>query len=146
QVDLTIDLVAQKLSQYLEAWHLTDPQPLAQTPTSHVYTVASGNERVILKLLTPVGTEERVGAIALRCYDGHGAVRLLRADEEAHLLEYADGENLVGMVQRGDDEQATAIMADVLNGLHGAGKDCSPEGLVSLKRWFRALFARAEAD
>jgi streptomycin 6-kinase len=143
---LTADLTAKTLPQYLKAWNLTDPQPLAQTPTSHVYTVTSGGERVILKLLTPLGTEERGGAVALRCYDGHGAVRLLRADEQAHLLEYADGDNLVGMVERGDDEQATGIMADVLNQLHVAGKDSPPNGLIPLRTWFRSLFKKAEAD
>src|SRR5258708_28964525 len=101
--------MSEKLTHYLQAWHLSDPQLLAQTPTSHVYTVKSGGERVILKLLTPLGNEEQSGAAALRCYDGHGAVWLLRYDEHAHLLEYADGENLIGMVKRGHDEQATAI-------------------------------------
>ncbi len=138
-------MVSDKLNHYLQAWKLTDPQPLAQTATSHVYTVTHEGTLVVLKLLTEVGAEERAGAVALRHYNGHGAVRLLRADENAHLLEYADGENLVGMVKGGGDAQATAIIGDVLNQLHAAPKTF-PDGLYPLKRWFRELFRKADAD
>lgn len=138
-------MVSDKLVYYLKAWTLAAPQPLAQTVTSHVYTVTHEGTRAVLKLLTEVGEEERAGAVALRHYNGHGAVRLLRADENAHLLEYADGENLVGMVKRGDDAQATAIIGDVLNQLHAAPKTF-PDGLYTLKRWFRELFRKADAD
>lgn len=134
-----------KLKHYLDVWKLTDPEPLAQTGTSHVCTVTFEGTRVVLKILTPAGGEERNGAVALRCFDGHGAVKLLRVDDGAHLLEYADGDDLVGMVRGGEDERATAIIGDVLNQLHAA-KPPFPEGLVPLKRWFRELFERAEAD
>lgn len=134
-----------KLKHYLDAWTLTDPQPLAQTGTSHVCTVTLEGTRVVLKILTPAGGEERNGAVALRCFDGHGAVKLLRVDDGAHLLEYVDGDDLVGMVRNGEDDRATGIIGDVLNQLHAA-KPPFPEGLVPLRRWFRDLFERAEAD
>jgi len=135
-----------KLEHYLRAWNLSDPQPLAETVSSYVYTVTSGEKRVVLKLLTPRGDEEKSGVLALRCYDGHGAVRLLRADDAAQLLEYADGEDLIALVKRGEDEKATEIIADVLNRLHVASTESIPDGLFSLKRWFRSLFLKAEAD
>ena len=69
------------LNYYLSIWYLTDPQLLAETPTSHVYTVTCAGETVVLKLLTDYGWEEQRGATALRFYDGHGAVRLYAADE-----------------------------------------------------------------
>jgi streptomycin 6-kinase len=62
------------------------------------------------------------------------------------LMEYADGKNLVPLVKAGNDEQATEIIADVLNELHSASTEPPPEGLYPLKRWFRSLFKRAEAD
>jgi len=136
---------SQTLSYYLEAWNLSNPQPLAETATSHVYTALSEGERVILKLLKPVGEEERKGALALRYFDGQGAVRLLREDENAHLLEYADGQDLTGMVKAGDDEGAAIIIAGVINQLHSVGK-APPEGLTPLKRWFQTLFAKADQD
>src|SRR5688500_13089244 len=61
------------LNHYLSLWVLSDPQILAQTPTSHVYTVTRAGKTVILKLLTEYGWEEQRGAAALRYYDGHGA-------------------------------------------------------------------------
>jgi streptomycin 6-kinase len=83
--------------------------------------------------------------VALRHFNGRGAVRLLRSDDGAHLLEYADGENVAGLVQNGQDESATAIIADVLNALH-ANDAAPPEGITTLRRWFRALFVQAEQD
>lgn len=136
----------EKLEGYLRAWNLSDPEPLAETISSHVYTVTLGDSRVVLKLLTARGHEERSGASALRCFDGHGAVRLVRADDHAQLLEYADGEDLYAMIQRGQDEQATEIIAGVLNKLHAASADTFPDGLFPLRRWFRSLFLKADAD
>jgi len=135
-----------KLQHYLTAWNLAGPQLLAETPTSHVYTVTSGAERVILKVLSEIGEEEQVGAAALRYWDGRGAVRLLRQDEGAHLLEYADGDDLISRVTHGGDEEATAIIADVLNQLHAPSSRPIPDELTPLRRWFRSLFKKAEAD
>src|SRR6185503_942523 len=104
------------LNHYLRLWNLRDPESLAQTPTSHVYTVMRSSERVVLKLLTPIGVEDESGAVvALRYFDGHGAVRLLAHDDRAHLLEYAGDEELARMVSRGDDLTAAVVIAGVLN-------------------------------
>ena len=72
-----------KLNHYLAAWELANPHLLTQTMTSQLYTVTHGAETVVLKLLSPSETEEQRGALALRYFDGHGAVRLLRYDEGA---------------------------------------------------------------
>jgi streptomycin 6-kinase len=139
-------MMTDQLNHYLQAWDLSDPQPLASTVTSNLYTVTLNGTRTVLKLLTPVGDEERMGALALRYYDGRGAVRLLRNDDQAQLLEYAAGEDLTGMVRNGDDERATEIIADVLNTLHSASREPPPAGLMSLDVRFRALFQRADED
>ncbi len=133
------------LQHYVTAWKLADPQPVAQTPTSHVYTVTADQTTVILKILTPYGVEERMGALALRHFNGRGAVRLLHSDDGAHLLEYAGGEDLTGLVKNGQEETATAIIADVINALH-ANDAAPPAGITTLRQWFRALFVQAEQD
>lgn len=139
--------ISDQLDHYLTAWNLDNPELLAETATSHVYRVNSGGTQVVLKLLTPIGiADEHTGAIALRYFDGHGAVRLLREDEKAHLLEYADGEDLTALIRRGADEQSTAIIVDVLNQLHLASAAPPLDGLVPLRRWFRDLFQKAQAD
>ena len=135
-----------KLNYYLSAWNLSNPQLLVQTMTSHIYTVMHGTETVILKLLSPSEFDEQRGAAALRYFDGRGAVSLLRYDEGAHLLEYAAGDELVTLVERGEDENATRIIAQVIQQIHGAPQDAPRDGLVMLDRWFRGLFTKAAAD
>jgi len=135
---------AERLERYCALWGLAEPTLIAETVTSKVYTVGAGGERVILKLLTPVGEQdESSGAVALRCWDGSGAVRLLKADSQAHLLEYAAGEDLIGMVKNGDDDQATTIIADVLNRMHSVPMGAAADGLILLRRWFRDLLVYA---
>src|SRR5215204_3942135 len=107
------------LNHYLRLWNLRDPQPLALSPRGAVYTAYQNSEKVVLKLLTPIGVEDEADAVvALRYFDGHGAVRLLAHDERAQLLEYAGDEELAQMVVRGGDLAAAEVIAGVLNQLH----------------------------
>lgn len=135
-----------RLSHYLSAWRLSNPQLLTQTMTSHIYTVTQGTETVILKLLSASETEEQRGAASLRYFAGHGVVRLLRSDENAHLMEYASGDELVTLVQRGEDEAATRIIAQVIQQIHSVPLSASVEGLLGLDEWFGELFNKAERD
>ena len=135
------------LNHYLRLWNLRDPELLAQTPTSHVYTVMRSGERVVLKLLTPIGVEDESGAVvALRYFDGQGAVRLLAHDDRAHLLEYAGDEELARMVSRGDDLAAAVVIAGVLNKLHRPQPDVPTPQLQTLRQRFRSLFSTAAQD
>lgn len=135
-----------KLHYYLTTWNLSDPQFLTQTMTSHIYTATYETETVILKLLSPSEIDEQRGAVALRYFDGHGAVRLLRYDEGAHLMEYAAGDELVTLVERGEDENATRIIAQVIQQLHSVPQNIPHDGLFMLERWFEALFNKAASD
>jgi streptomycin 6-kinase len=135
-----------KLNYYLAAWELSNPELLTQTVTSHIYTVTHRAETFVLKLLSRSEMEEQRGALSLRYFDGHGAVRLLRYDEGAQLMEYAAGDQIVTLVERGEDEHATRIIAQVISQLHGVPQDAPYDGLVPLNRWFRALFAKAAVD
>jgi streptomycin 6-kinase len=135
-----------RLNYYLTAWNLANLQFLTQSATSHIYTVTHESETVILKLLSASETEEQTGALALRYFGGQGAVRLLRHDEGAHLLEYADGDELVTLVERGEDENATRIIAQVIRQLHSVPQDAPRDGLFMLDRWFGSLFNKGAAD
>lgn len=136
----------EKLYYYLATWDLSNPQFLTQTLTSHIYTVTYEAKTVILKLLSPSETDEQQGAVALRYFDGNGAVLLLHYDEGAQLMEYATGDELVTLVERGEDENATRIIAQVIKQLHSVPQDAPKDGLIMLDRWFEALFVRAMAD
>jgi streptomycin 6-kinase len=135
-----------KLNDYLAAWQLANPQLLTQSLTSHLYTVTHENETIVLKLLSSAETEERRGAVSLRYFAGRGAVRLLRYDDEAQLMEYAAGDELVTRVERGEDELATRIIAGVIQQLHSVPHTVPRDGLVGLDRWFGELFTKAAAD
>lgn len=136
------------LSCLLVKWNLSDPRILARTPTSNVYLVDLPNGgKAVLKLLNDLGKkDESSGAIALRCFDGKSAVRLLAYDDTAHLLEYAEGEDLTRMVKEGRDDEAASIIGQVLRDLHNSSSNPAPAGLKSLRVWFRALFEKAEED
>jgi streptomycin 6-kinase len=135
------------LSDYLHKWNLHNPQLLARSPRSDVYTVYQNAEKVVLKLLTPVGAQDEAdGALALRYFDGQGAVRLFAHDERAHLLEYAGDEELAQMVYRGDDLAAAGVIASVLNKLHRPQPDVPTPLLRTLPQRFRSLFDTAARD
>lgn len=136
----------EKLNDYLAAWNLSTPQILKQTMTSHIYTVTHESETVILKLLSSSEMDEQRGALALRYFDGNGAVRLLRYDDGAQLMEYAAGDELVTLVERGEDENATRIIARVIKQLHSVPQDAPYNGMLMLDRWFGALLKKAAAD
>lgn len=120
---------------------------MARSLRGDVYTVHQNSEKVVLKLFTPIGAEDEAdGAIALRYFDGHGAVRLLASDDQAHLLEYAGDEELANMVSRGDDLAATAVIAEVLNKLHCPQPDVPTPQLRTLHQRFGSLFSRAVQD
>jgi streptomycin 6-kinase len=135
-------LDAAPLQRYLKNWRLSQPQLLATTATSSVYLVTRGGDKAVLKLLSDLGVkDESNGARALEYFGGSGAVRLLAQDTGAHLLEYADGDDLKTLVRRGGDAGAAGIIGEVLNVLHAA-KGPVPE-LIPLKIWFRSLFRAA---
>jgi hypothetical protein len=48
------------------------------------------------------------------------------------LLEYASGEELVGQVERGDDQGATRNIATILQQLHGAPQGEPGDGVTNL--------------
>ena len=135
------------LQDYLDQWNLREAHLLAQRPTGEIYTAFHNGEKVVLKLLTPVGVEDEAdGAAALRYFDGEGAVRLLAEDERAHLMEYAGDEELAQRVVAGDDLPAAAIIGDVLNRLHRPRPGVPLPPLRALPERFASLFERANRD
>ncbi|MCA9793233.1 MAG: 3'-kinase, partial [Candidatus Eremiobacteraeota bacterium] len=120
------------MHDYLDKWQLTNPRPLAETATSHLFRVNYRGAPAVLKLLTPLGIkDESLGARTLAAWNGEGAVRLLAADEKAHLLEWVEGEPLSSLVAAGQDGKATEILGQVVARLH-AYQGPLPSGLTPL--------------
>ena len=125
-------------------------------PDGDEVTTASGT---LMPVLTTDGVpamlklahaeEEARGADLLVALDGHGVARVLERAAEAVLLERATGErNLVRLVETGHDDDATRIICDAAERIHGASADVlaasdQPE-LIDLPTWFQHLPMHAD--
>ena len=87
-----------------------------ETATSVLGFGVREGRRVVLKL-TKTDDELHSGAV-LRAFGGDGTVRVLESEMGAVLLERLDpGEELVNLVRRGRDDEATTILAQVISKL-----------------------------
>lgn len=114
---------------YLARWHcLPDGEPFV-TPSSLLWPVTSNGDALMLKIVDPDDDEAHAADI-LRLFNGHGAVRLIRAEATATLLErlVSNGETptLEDVVLCGQDDKATHIICDVIEKLHAAAANCRP--------------------
>ena len=97
---------------------------IRETPTSLLGFGVRDGESVVLKV-TKVSDEAHAGQV-LRAYGGVGAVRVYKAETGAMLLERLQpGGQLVDVVKRGADDEATRILAAVISKL--AGHKAPPE-------------------
>ena len=131
-----------EIERYLAKWTLVrDGEPI-ETPTSVLQAVRRDGERAMFKLLKPSSDEQGAAAL-LRYYDGHGAVRLYAADENALLMERALGKRcLREMALSGGDLDAAGILADTLTKLQAARDQPVPSTLTPLSERFDSLFER----
>jgi streptomycin 6-kinase len=165
------------MHSYIEKWDLHDPDVMPETRTSKLCRVVQGvnGEKAVLKFLKPLGiADEANGARILDYYNGVGAVRVIRYDEGAHLLEYADGpqyddlgrhkyyadgKTLAQALDLGlsgksadfsgvaGDNGAVRIAADIVQKLHESKRFKKfPEGLTPLESRFEELFTRAAIE
>ncbi|MCA1577033.1 MAG: phosphotransferase [Acidobacteria bacterium] len=94
-------------------WNLT-LEETRETATSVLGFGVRDGRRVVLKLIRKEADELHSGAV-LRAFDGDGAVRVYESEVGAVLLERLDpGEELVNLVKRGADDEATTILAQVI--------------------------------
>ncbi len=97
-----------------------------ETPTSLLGFGSRAGKRVVLKISKQASDESHSGKV-LRAFAGDGAVKVYESVTGAVLLERLEpGEQLVSVVKRGDDEQATRILAQVIGKLanHVAPIEC----------------------
>ncbi len=136
-----------ELRQYSDKWNLSQAEPLSETFTSKLYKVHISDQVVVLKILSDAGIEDEGAASdALKWFDGLGAVRLLRHDAGAMLLEYVDGNDLTELVKAGRDDEATHTIASVLNKLHAPKGTEFPAKLIPLTQRFKSLFEAAKHE
>ncbi len=110
------------LKKYIETWQLSTPTLIAKTNTSHVYKVTYKNNNAVLKIYTQSGRiHESIGPYFLQACHGNGVVDVYKFDDKACLLEFIDGPEVLSLVNEGKDDEATKIIAQILNKIHAAG-------------------------
>jgi len=133
---------------WLRRWRLRPDGEPATTTTSRLIPVRTDDGAAAM-LKVAHEPEEARGAALLAALDGHGAVRVIRRDHRALLMERATGSrDLVAMVRAGDDDDATRIVCEVAGRLHAETDRvlalADPPPLVPLEDWFGQLFAEAD--
>jgi streptomycin 6-kinase len=125
--------VADELSGYFDRWGLTRDGGEITTRTARLHFVRQGRTPAVLKILTGA-SDEATAPRALRAFAGRGAVRVIREDRGAVLLQRAmPGTSLTELVADGRDEAATGILADVMLRLHQGRR--APAGWPSVEDW-----------
>ena len=117
------------------AWNVT-LERTCETASSQIGFGVREGQRVVLKIAKGVNDEAHSGEV-LRAFGAAGVVRVYEAELGAVLLERLDpGEELVTLVRRGDDDEATRILADVIGRLAGHN---APAGTVTVADWSRGF-------
>jgi len=99
-------------------WNVTLDET-RETPTSLLGFGVREGRGVVLKITKDEGDESHSGSI-LQAFAGDGTVRVYEFETGAVLLERLEpGEQLVNLVKQGKDEEATEILAQVIQTLRG---------------------------
>ena len=102
-----------KAAEWAAKWHVTLDE-IRETQTSVLGFGLRDGARVVLKISKQVGDESHSGEV-LKAYGGDGVVRVYESEPGAVLLERVEpGEQLVNVVRRGEDDEATKILAEVI--------------------------------
>lgn len=126
------------VADVLDAWDLAVDGPAMTGRCALVLPVRGPEGRAVLKLGWP-HTDADGEHLALRTWDGRGAVRLLRADPRRSvlLLERLTTQDLTGVW----DEEAVAVVAGLYADLHVAPLPQLPQ----LEPWVREVLSRPAA-
>ena len=129
-------------NNYLKQWHLTQDGDPIITDTSWLLPVSYKGASAMLKIA--ISDEERAGAALMVWWNGEGAARIFKHENNALLMERAIGSHsLVSMTKTGQDDEASKIICEVVTKLHAKNKKPLPATLISLSTWFRSLHVAA---
>jgi streptomycin 6-kinase len=132
---LTISTV---FDHHLRLWSLAADGDAIHTHSSHLLPVRRRGVPAMLNIAFE--PHEKAAAAVMRWWEGQGAVRVLAWDEDALLLERAEGtRSLAAMARDGRDEEACAILCRAVAGLHEPRDKPLPPQLIPLTEWFAPL-------
>ncbi len=120
------------MQQHAREWGVV-VEDTFETDSSVIAFGARDNQAVVLKVIKQTGDEWRSGEI-LKAFDGNGVVRVYEQTPGAVLMErLRPGHSLVEMSISGNDEEATDILADVIQQMRSI--ESSTSGSESLKAY-----------
>jgi streptomycin 6-kinase len=123
--------------KYLERWQLTPDGDPILTRGSRLLPVRAAGVPAMLKIA--LDAEEKFGGALMSWWDGQGAARVFAHEENALLMERAEGPgSLLDMALTGRDDEASRIICGVVAQLHSARLH-PPPALVPLTQWFQPL-------
>jgi streptomycin 6-kinase len=103
----------ERVKELVRVWNVIVRDTL-ETPTSFLAFGQRGAQPVVLKVLRQEGDEWRSGEVSA-AFEGRGVARVYEYVEGAALLErLRPGTSLAGLAMDGRDEEATAILSDVM--------------------------------
>lgn len=125
-----------RLRAHAERWGVVLDERTIKTANALIAFGRRAADPVALKIVKGEGDEWRSGEI-VRAFGGRGMLRALEFDDGAILLErLMPGESLVDVVLRGDDDEATSIVARIIAEL---SPDSPPSGVPTLAEWGRSF-------
>ncbi|HUQ80539.1 MAG TPA: aminoglycoside phosphotransferase family protein [Gemmatimonadaceae bacterium] len=128
------------LAAWAKIWGVTVDRSL-QTESSEVGFGHRDGQPVVLKVIREPNDEWHSGAV-LAAFGGRGTVRAIENAEGAVLLERLDpGTDLVALVKRGADAEATSIIASTIGAM---SPDDAPSTAPTVHDWARG-FSRYRA-
>jgi streptomycin 6-kinase len=138
-----VTILKEIFSKYLAHWRLVaDGEPII-TPGSRLLPVRMDGMPAMLKIA--MDSEEKFGALLMSWWDGQGAARVFAHENDALLMERAEGpaslvEMARDMAPGGGDDEASRLICGVVAQLHAPSARAGPlPSLVPLGQWFGEL-------
>lgn len=129
--DLTSSNLHDRVQQLARDWHLL-VQESFETETSVVSFVTRDNQSLILKVIKQENDEWRAGEV-LNAFADNGVPRVFEHSGGAMLLERLQpGNSLADLSRSGGDEEATEILASVIEKMTPAA---TPDGYPKVQDW-----------
>lgn len=123
---------------YIALWRLIPDGSPIFTHSSRLLPVRWKGQPAILKIAE--SEEERAGGLLMVSWAGEGAAHVLAYDNDAFLMERAEGTaSLPDLARNGSDDTASRIICEVAARLHSRKHQSSLNSVVPLDRWFREL-------
>jgi len=132
---MAVDPLARRRDEVADRWRV-EVDEMAETESSLIAYGRRDGHQVVLKVVKREGDEWHSGAV-LRAFRGRGTVALLESAPGALLMErLIPGTSLVTLVESGGDNDATDIIAGVIDSMAAATQ---PSSCPTIRDWGKAF-------